>query len=69
MSFKWHPKEDEILKKMAQGGMLMEQILSVLTARNEEAIRKRLPRLGLKLALKDPEIDIEAFNKYMGKAK
>jgi hypothetical protein len=66
MSVKWIDQEIEILKKMNAANRTPEDVALVLKSRTPEGIRCKSERMGLKWVM-EPEIDIEAFKKMMGK--
>ena len=67
-AFPWDPQEDQILTDMAGAGAMLPDIALVLKDRSEDAIKARAIRLKVSLAGKKPEIDMDAFKKFM-KAK
>ena len=64
---KWADGEEEILRKMCDAGVLIDDILTVFPYRTREQIRHKANSMGLKLAYRaEPEIDMDAFKKIMG---
>ena len=63
---KWTKKEEDILRKMCEADVIIDEILTVFPYRTREQIRHKANSMGLKLAYRaEPEIDMDAFNKLM----
>ncbi len=62
----WTEAEKDILKSMAMAGRYAEDIIKVLKSRTINSVNQKAAELGLSLAGKEPEIDINEFNRLMG---
>ena len=64
---KWTKKEEDILRKMCEADVIIDEILTVFPYRTRDQIRHKANSMGLKLAYRaEPEIDMDAFKKIMG---
>lgn len=61
----WTEEEKGALKKLAEAGCLMPDILKVFPYRSENSISKMASHLKLNLCGKRPEIDFKAFERLM----
>jgi len=62
----WTEAEKEILKSMAMANRCAKDIIKVLKSRTIHSVNQKAAELGLSLAGKEPEIDINEFNRLMG---
>lgn len=62
---KWTEEEEQVLKKISEGGGTMEDVLKVFPYRSRESIKSRVGILRLSLAGSRPEIDMEAFKRFL----
>jgi len=58
------PDEDRIIREMAEAGATTVEVSKVLRSRSPEAIKNRGRRLGVSFQ-RIPEIDMEAFKRFM----
>jgi len=65
MSIKWTDKEIDILEKMVVAHKTPEDIVQVLKSRTTDSIRNKVQRMAGLEWTREPEFDMDAFNKLM----
>jgi hypothetical protein len=61
----WTDKEVEVLKQMADLGYSADDIKKVLKSRTRDGISNKASAIGISLSGKQPEIDFEAFQRFI----
>ena len=62
----WSEEETTMLRKMADAGCTMDEVLRVFRGRTIEGISGKLNRLGIELKPQKSEVDYEAFKQLIG---
>ena len=66
-SYPWTDREILVLQRMITAGKGLDEICMVLKSRNQESIRNKCQRMGLRMA-RTPEIDAGLYQVLMGES-
>jgi hypothetical protein len=63
---RWTDQEEVVLRKCIEKNLNMPQIQSVFKGRTKDSIWNKMNSLGLRLNVKPPEMDLDAFKEFTG---
>lgn len=61
---KWSPEEENVLREMATVGANVHDVIKVLR-RSRDSVNSKAYSLGISLKGMTPEINMDAFNRFM----